>query len=277
MKLINFLLLTVLFVTAKTHSQNTNSKNKVTTYYYKENNEVKEIGRVNPKSILVFEPELKALLTPADKNKDLTTQAAVFLVKQIIDKVGSLIYKPEKFSKSNSAKKQLISLNESTKIESLDNEKLIYLSVTEKPKNNQLSQILHFSIHNNPDKKNFKILKFDSYFYRYTSVKLKKRHHKVNLLIDLQVSYFDDDGLLQKIDLESIELNNIIPKGSETKLTKVEQDIFRYIPTKFQIESIKITVNEINARKNVWDKWLKLYNDNKDKIKETIVDKIEGE
>ncbi|CAL2084091.1 hypothetical protein [Tenacibaculum sp. 190524A05c] len=255
---------------------------KTTTYYYKDSNGIGKIGRIKPKSTLVLGSNIKLEEVDGIGIKSLESQVAIFVIKQVINYLGSAIYKPEKFAKENSAEQKFISLKTSTDFKKFDGEKLFYFNHSEKPdsKNvviDSINQIFAFSIHNNPNNEKFKILKFDGHLYKYTAVKLKRKHHKVNLLLNFKVNYFDDNGFLQSIDLRTIELNKITPEGPKAKFTPTKDDIYRFIPTKYQIESILLTVNEVNARKKTWDKWLKWYNDNKDKIKDAIVDKIQGD
>ncbi|CAL2076859.1 hypothetical protein [Tenacibaculum sp. 190524A05c] len=255
---------------------------KTTTYYYKDSNGIGEIGRIKPKSTLVLGSKIKLKEIDSVGIESIGTQAAIIIIKQVINHIGSVIYKPEKFAKENSAEQKFISLKTTTDFKKLHNEKLYYFNYSEKPDSKKvvidsMNQTFEFSIYKNPINDKFKILKFDGYLYKYTGVKLKKKHHKVNLLLNFKVNYFDEDGFLQSMDLKTIELNKITPEGPKAKFTPTKDDIYRFIPTKYQIESIQLTVNEVNARKKTWDKWLKLYNDNKDKIKDAIVDKIQGD
>ncbi|AUC14793.1 hypothetical protein BTO06_06390 [Tenacibaculum sp. SZ-18] len=281
--LLSFLILFSISAFSQT-STNTKKKKpqKTTTYYYKNSNGIGEIGRIKPKSTLVLGSKIKLKEIDSVGIKTIGTQAAIIIVKEVINHIGTVVYKPEKFAKENSAEQKFISLKTTIDFKKLDNEKLYYFNHSEKPDSNKIvidsmNQTFEFSIHNNPDNDQFKILKFDGYLYKYTGVKLKKKHHKVNVLLDFKVNYFDEDGFLQSIDLKTIELKKITPGGAKAKFTPTKNDIYRFISTKYQIASIQLTVNEVNAKKKTWDKWLKLYNDNKDKIKDAIVDQIEGD
>ena len=282
--LLSFLIFFSISAFSQTSTDTSTKKSKkAIKYYYKDKSGVNNIGKIKAKSALVLGSKLDLVIEEESiKNKSLKTQLVVAAIKLGINVVSSLVYKPKKFEQSNSAKQPMITMKESIEFKKINNEKIYYFNYIEKPNSNtivkdSINQIFAFSIHNNPDNDKFKILKFDSYLYKYSGVKLKRKHHKINLLFDFKVSYFDENGFLKSIDLESMELEGLTPKGESSKMVIVKKDVFRYIPTKYQIESIKLTVNEVNARKKTWDKWLKLYNDNKDKIKDAIVDKIQGD
>ncbi|CAM1373615.1 hypothetical protein [Tenacibaculum xiamenense] len=278
-----FQLLTLLFI-LNSHSY---AQEKSITHYYVNQNSIEYIGRVNTKSELKLKPvESRDSIIESINNK--TNFIGIILkpvAKLVINKLADIIYKPEKFAKNNSANYSLLDEPTHAKTSVFDNKTLIYSNYSELPgrkeskesghflKNNLL---LNFSFHDHEKSQNrFKILQLEEYLYNYTSVKLKRKHHKVNILIDIKVSYFDNDGLLQSYNLKTIEIDNAIPKGKSSKLQTPKEKVRRYIPIVHPIESISISVNEVNARKKVWDKWLKLYTDNKDKINDFIDDKID--
>ena len=254
---------------------------KTSTHYYKNDNTIKTIGRVEPASFI----KLQDKPNKYDSLKDSTIiKSAIalklvkFIVPKIIDKLSSLVYKPEKYAKSNTAKLKVLNLPKKKNNDLFKDKILVYHNFSKLPKNNENNLLLSFSFHNNPYGKNlFKVLKFDSYLYNYANVKLKRKHHNVNILIDISVLYFNEYGILQSYSLNPIKIENAIPKGQKTELVVIKEKIERYIPTKQQIESITITVNEVNSRKKTWDKWLKLYEDNKDKASDFIIKKISSE
>lgn len=254
---------------------------KTTTHYYKENNSIKTIGRIESSSFI----KLQEKPDKYDSHKDssiiksaIALKLVKFIIPKVIDKLGSILYKPEKYAKSNTASLKVIDSPKNKNNNLFKDKILVYHNFSKLPKNNKNNFLLSFSFHENQYGKNlFKVLKFDNYLYNYTNVKLKRKHHKVNILIDINVSYFNEYGILQSHSLKPIEIKNVIPKGQKAKLVTIKENIVRYIPTAQQIESITITVNEVNSRKKTWDKWLKFYEDNKDKASDFIIKKISPE
>lgn len=254
---------------------------KTTTHYYKEGSTIKTIGRIESSSFI----KLQEKPDKYDSHKDssiiksaIALKLVKFIVPKVIDKLGSILYKPEKFAKSNTAILKVIDSPKNKNNNLFKDKILVYHNFVKLPKNNENNFLLSFSFHENQYGENlFKVLKFDNYLYNYTNVKLKRKHHKVNILIDISVSYFNEYGVLQSHSLKPIEIKNITPKGQKAKLVTIKENIVRYIPTVQQIESISITVNEVNSRKKTWDKWLKFYEDNKDKASDFIIKKISPE
>ncbi|SEC93436.1 hypothetical protein SAMN04489761_4011 [Tenacibaculum sp. MAR_2009_124] len=264
-----------------------NAQEKVVTHYYINGNNVEYIGRIKTKSELKLKSiKVKDSLIEAINNKSNFIGIIIkTLAKLVVNKLADVVYKPERFAKNNSANCFLLD-EQKGKNDNIFNKKLlIYSNHSELPSsknpNGQVNFIknnllLNFTFDDYKNFKNrFKVLLLDSYLYNFTSVKLKRKHHKVNILIDITVSYFDYDGLLQSHDLKTIEIDNAIPKGKSSELQIPQEKVRRYIPIVHPIESISISVNEVNTRKKVWDKWVKIYTDNKDKINDFVADKID--
>lgn len=254
---------------------------KTTTYYYLEDNSIKTIGRIEPASFIKLKdkPRKYDSLKSLESNKNaIGIKLANFMVPKVLNKLSSLIYKPEKYAKSNTARFNVLNFPSKKNNSLLTDKILVYHNFSKLPDTNKNNLLLSFSLHDSPYGKNlFKILKFDNYLYNYTNVKLKRKHHKINILIDISISYFNEYGILKSHSLRPIKIENATPKGQKTELVIIKEKIERYIPTKQQIESITITVNEVNSRKKTWDKWLKFYEDNKDKASDYIINMISPE
>ncbi len=278
-----FQLLTLLFLLSSPFY----SQQKAITHYYVNKNNIEYIGRVNTKSEL----KLTSIKTRDSIVESINNKVNFIgfilkpVAKHIVNNLADIIYKPEKFAKNNSANYSLLGKPTHAKTSIFDNKMLIYSNYSELPSSKDSKEqvsflknnlLLNFSFHDHEKSQNrFKILQLDEYLFNYTSVKLKRKHHKVNILIDIKISYFDYDGLLQSYNLKTIEIENAIPKGKSSDLQTPKEKVRRYIPIVHPIESISISVNEVNTRKKVWDKWLKIYTDNKDKINDFIADKID--
>ncbi|WP_435263219.1 hypothetical protein [Tenacibaculum sp. nBUS_03] len=254
---------------------------KTTTHYYLEDNSIKTIGRIESASFIKLKDKPKKYdsLKNLESNKSvLGIKLANFMVPKIINKLSSLIYKPEKYAKSNTAIFNVLNFPKEKNNNLLTDKILVYRNFSMLPDTNKNNLLLSFSFHESPYGKNlFKVLKFDNYLYNYTNVKLKRKHHKINILIDISISYFNEYGILKSHSLRTIKVENATPKGQKTEVVIIKEKIERYIPTKQQIESITITVNEVNSRKKTWDKWLKFYQDNKGKASDSIINIINPE
>lgn len=260
------------------------SQKKTTPFYYIENNKVKTIGRIAPySSFKLIDKKPKFEVTKSLNTKGVIPNLIIEPITNFfVNKLADLIYKPEKFIKSNNASCLVLNEYNNKTLDIFENKSLLYTNTSKPPYkssfvNNNLSLNFILKPYNN-FKDLFYTLKLESYIYNYTNVKLKRKHFKTNILIDISISYFDQYGILKKHSLKTIQIDDATPEGKNAKLTPVKDSLgIRYIPTKFPIESINISVTEINTRKKVWDKWFKVYTDNKEKINEFILDKIETE
>lgn len=258
---------------------------KTTTYYSYDSisKSVKPRGCIKAKSTIFISEKKDSLTNKASLVKSLQGQILAQVIPVILNNISKLVYKPQKFAKSHGAKFNLIKQNKNKPkefshiINTLNDKNLTYARYCKNRKDSVVNLAINFSLHNLEKDTKFKILKLDNYIYNFTDVKLKNKHHKVNLLIQITVKSFDDKGLLQEVELDPIEINNAIPRGKYTNPVFVKNQIFRYIPIVNKIESISFTVNEVNARKKTWDKWAKMFDDNKDKIQSTIIEQINGE
>lgn len=282
MKLTQLIVLTFFLISVSFYGQ----IDKISTYYsYNKVDEIiKERGCIKPKST-VFVSVKKDSLTTRSDNKSFQAEVIATVIPWFINNISKLFYEPNKYAKNHGAKFNMI-INKKDDSEEgvyylkniLDNKNLSYASYCKNRKDSITNLLINFSLNDIKNENNsFKVLKLDNYIYNYTNVKLKKSHHKVNLLIEVVVKSFNEKGELYEIKLDPIDIKNAIPTGKTSKTINVKNQIFRYIPTKNKIESISFTVNEVNARKKTWDKWLKIFDDNKEKLQEVIIEEINEE
>lgn len=91
--------------------------------------------------------------------------------------------------------------------------------------------------------------------------------------MELLVNYFDDSGNKNSLELNPFVLSGYIPKGEKSTVNNFDT-IFRLIPINKVITSLQIKVTEVNGRKKDWDKLLELFNKNKDKGQDYIIDNL---
>lgn len=263
----------------KLENKKVSKKGNIT--YYKKGKKTRKRGCYNPSSIILEN------IVNCDSSV-VKSNAAVNIVSSIIipfaiKNINKLVYKPEKYIKDSSAELKLFNLDSIIDINNYENKKISYLNMCHLKDSTYSSNMeLNFSL--NKAKGNlgnkYCILNFDSYIFKYTNVKLTKKHDKVNIMISIDVNYFNPNGQPYTYSLKPIEIEKEIPKGDQSKLVclkKMKKEVFRYIPTVNQIKSIVININEVNSRKKVWDKWLEIYNEKKDDLKDKVIEKIKGE
>ncbi|GGD05207.1 hypothetical protein [Hyunsoonleella pacifica] len=123
-------------------------------------------------------------------------------------------------------------------------------------------------------------VELQSVTHNFSAAKLKngsKNQNMVNLIVDVTISYFDNNGEKQKIELNSYTLNNHLPKNRGAIIFDSPQmEIFNFKNLAF-VESIEVRITEVNARKKYWDKLLEEYDNKKDKIQEALLELIKKE
>lgn len=257
---------------------------KSTTYYSYDSisESVKPRGCIKAKSAILTDNKKDSSSTTT-KSANIKYEFIKTAVKLIVTNISKLVYKPTKFAKSQSSKLKFITLKKDSipqfnySIDTLNNKNFRYVNYCKNRKDSVINLALNFSLHKLENKTNFKILKFNNFKYNFTSVKLKNKHHKVNLIIEITVKSFNKKGELYEYTIDPIQIKNAVPRGESSKVIPIIDDVLRYIPIENKIESISIIVNEVNTKKKTWDKWLEIFNDNKDKIQSTVIEQINGE
>lgn len=198
--------------------------------------------------------------------KSITSTVATLAIKYAFKNVSKLFYNPEKFIKTHSANFKLYN---SSNI--LDFNTINCITYLKQSKEKDFMS-LNFSLNSIKfNGKSYKSINLESFLYKYTNVKLKNKHYKVNIVAEIVVNYFNKNGELVTLELDPFILSGYTPKG-EAAVTNKYAEISRIIPTENAITNIKIKVSEVNTRKKDWDKFLKLFNDNRDKAQTFILD-----
>lgn len=198
--------------------------------------------------------------------KSITATLGTLAIKYAFKNVSKLFYNPEKFIKTHGTN---LKLYNKTNILDFNTYKCIIYEKKNKQKN---FMSLNFSLNDiNFNGKSYKTINLDSFLYQYTNVKLKNKHHTINIVAEIVVTYFNNTGEVVALELDPFILSGYTPKG-EDAITNTYTDISRILPTNNTITAIKIKVSEVNTRKKDWDKFLKLFNDNKEKAQTFIID-----
>ena len=193
----------------------------------------------------------------------------------IFNTIDKLFYKPENFIKKYSKSHSLISKNRAQNLDKY--KKLVFKRYRDKK---DLISI-EFSLtkkniaHSNGDTIPYTILQLNSLKYKYTTVKLKKKHPKVNLIVSVSANYFDSNGHLQTLNLTPFVFSNQIPKGENSSAIEPKKETYRFISNALALKTIHLEITEINSRKKDWDSWLELYNNNKEKLQSFTLEKID--
>lgn len=234
------------------------------TYYLIEDNLVKTQSYSQIKQELLFQ---KIAETKSLKGFVLTT-----VIKEGLKILPSLFYKPEKFIKEYGIGKSFIN-KEKLALEDISTYK--GMSYEKKGDDKILTQ-LNFSLIPLFDSKNgYTIIQLDSFRHNRSAVKLKKGNkgqQKVNMRISLGFKYFDSNNLSREYKIAPLIIKGISP-GKQYELgTEVPLQL---IPPMNVIQEVEVRITEVNMRKKYWDKLLKVYDDNREKIEGTILKIIE--
>ena len=260
-KLILILILIPLFVTAQ---------NGETYYYLDSKNKVKKIEMDGVKESITLIEAPKSFGAVA-------TSILPDVLKFGLKNLPKLIYNPEKYVATYGSEVKLFDKTNDSLINYFGLSGFKYNKMVN---GNTLVQLDFGIIPPFGDDIVYSGLELQSVTHNFSAAKLRnggKNQNKVNLLVDVTISYFDSKGEKQKIELKSYMLNNHLPKNGKAILFDSPQmEIFSFKNLAF-VESIKVSITEANARKKYWDKLLKEYDNNKDKIQEALLELIKKE
>lgn len=104
------------------------------------------------------------------------------------------------------------------------------------------------------------------YEFEATQVKLKPGHQEINAVVGIVFSYFDAQNHKREFALTPINIQKISPPVAHELEEDGNTDKLQIVPPMTIIESIQISITEVNTRKKDWDKWLELYHENEGKL-----------
>ncbi|MGB5818253.1 MAG: hypothetical protein WBG90_02120 [Saonia sp.] len=201
------------------------------------------------------------------------------LVPLLIKKVPNLFYRPEKFIKEYGTSLDYFEIeSQSPSIKNWDKVNLVYVKEgiqTDFPGQKEMAlSKFEFQIDamEGHDLKGYSTLALSAYEVIHTPVKLRAKHNKVNIVIQITFHYFDDLDNKKAHQLQSIHMYGITP--SEVKILDMDTVVqhMQIIPPMKIIEKIDVKITEVNTRKKDWDKWLELYNANQGKLNDYFLE-----
>lgn len=254
------------------------AQDKETYFHVGNDSKIISIGEKYSKSEINFSSVKPAAIGGGAVGSFLVTK---IILPIIFDNISTLFYNPDKYIKENNAAYSFIDFN-SYKIKTPLNShqafsfiKTIYDSKTGNVLNNPKKAIeATFNLrHISNGNQKMTILELNSFDYNFTSVKLKSKGKKVNLIFEITVNYINTLNEVKTLNLQPVNLNRLSPNGS--KNTNLSKDkIHLVLQNLYFIQSISMKVTEVNSRKKDMDKWLELYTKNKDKIQSFTIDQL---
>ena len=224
-----------------------------TTYYHVKENTVKTKSFSDVTQSISF--------TPGTKEISLTYIVGA-LIPHILKHAPKLFYNPKKYMKEYGTDGSLLTESDFRKFGSIK-------TITYKQESKgEVLTMLGFKLIDSSMPMGYRGIFLTDAKFNYTPVKLKTRHFKTNVVIELIFNYYDKDNKKQVFNLKPINLNNITPGEAFTK----NHNYIQLIPPMKTIESLQIKITEVNSRKKDWDKWLELYNENQDKLKDYLLE-----
>ena len=124
----------------------------------------------------------------------------------------------------------------------------------------------------------FKTITLSTFDFNYSSVKLKNTAMSFYAVIEVDIAYYNLENEKRNLSLQPIKISNLVPRNktsnNEEQISAIQDKKInvQIIPPNNFVESIKIKITEVNNRKKDWDNWLKLYNDNSDKLKDYLLE-----
>ncbi|MEQ6123936.1 hypothetical protein AAON49_07045 [Pseudotenacibaculum sp. MALMAid0570] len=266
---VKLLLITVVFSICSLNSQN----NKL-YYFQKDNLKIETVKSEQAEIEITYQKK---------RNKDGGIQSfdggtiINVLAPKLLEELSRLIYNPKKYIFSSSNKYKFIRPDSIGVFSDIKTLKYTRVGSISKEKRDTL-MVAHFSTKNISAGDNvfgavgFTLLKLDSIIYKRSRSKITKRRNSVNLIIEAEIEYFNFLGEKKIMALNPIQINNIKPDISN-KYKSVKKNSWA-IPNSIFPSTIFIEITEVNSHKKAMDKWRKLYEDNKDKIVEKIIENI---
>jgi hypothetical protein len=251
-----FLIVGLLLVSSQLLGQ---VKSKPIKHYFIEGNQSKEetLSEVNEFILLKSDsdPGEAAFLPPP-----LTSVILDGLMKYL----PKLFYNPNKYIKEYGVSHPLFQDEHQKFIESFTYEKT---GVNSKKETVSISQ-LKFEVKDISYLNNYKVITLSNFKINRSPVKLSSKNKFVNLVAEITLYYYDVNHAKKELKLLPLKVKNIVPGSSITASSTINSS--QIIPPINNIEKIELKLTEVNSRKKDWDKWLELYDTNKDKLTELL-------
>ena len=190
-------------------------------------------------------------------------------ISKLLDPLAKAIYNPKNYIYTSKSKYRFIT---NKKIEIFNNAKEIKYT---KEDDKEISLEIDFSLNKLKinDSYKFLLLNISQLKLKKTRSKITKRKSKINLIIEIELEYFDSYGKRNTINLTPFQIDNIKPKLKGYNIDVKENNWV--IPNFVIYNSIIVKVTEVNSDKKKMDKWRKIiYEDNKEAIKTKIIENI---
>lgn len=217
------------------------------------------------------------------QNKALWSIAGAILPEVLkfgLNKLSGLVYNPQNYLAEFEAKTVLYTMNsEKVDFGSLGGFSFVksFGDASNKEQDNEALRFNFLLSHEPVGEVLYTGIELDSATINYSQVKLKKggkNKAKVNYIIDLDIVYFDKEGgerHTRKID--GFKLLHQKPGVTSPPKMSSQMQVVSFPKLQF-VESIEIKVSEVNAHKKHWDELMEHYNNNQEKVQETLLSLI---
>ncbi|MBL4662376.1 MAG: hypothetical protein JKY22_02175 [Flavobacteriaceae bacterium] len=249
------ILVVVLLVTSSPLLSQINSK--TIKHYYIEDNHKKEVmlSTINEIILLDSDSDPEAFII-------LPSSMTSILITELVKNLPKLFYNQNKYIKEYGASYSLFGNTSKKPIKSFTYEK----TGIDSNKNKVIISQLKFKVKDLSYLNKYRLITLSNFIINYTPVKLSKKNKFVNLVAEITLHYYDANHIKKELKLSPITIKNIIPNNFSNPNPNPKNNYSQLIPPIENIENIELKLTEVNSRKKDWDKWLEIFDNNKDKI-----------
>ncbi|MFS4416966.1 hypothetical protein [Maribacter sp. 2307ULW6-5] len=239
------------------------------TYYRSNGNGIEKTSMQQVRSQLRFEGAQES----GDEVFNLgLLKIASNLIPLLVDEASKLFYDPDNYNKEYAAHLDFFDAN-GTFRELDPNRTLIFEKRgTDAQGKEVLLSRLEFALGAVGNVEGYHYLGLKAYELNHAQAKLSAAKQRLNYVLDIHFYYFDAADKAQEFQLNPILLSGVRLPSKGT----VENVAYQVVPKMKVLQRMQLRVREVNASKQNWDTYLKLYRSNRDQISRFLIRALPG-
>ncbi|MBO0323538.1 hypothetical protein J0X14_14610 [Muricauda sp. CAU 1633] len=190
------------------------------------------------------------------------------IIPLLVDGASKLFYNPDNFNKEYFATYSFF--DESKGFETLDPNKTLvfdHLGTNNSGEKERIARF-KFEIGAVTNVEGYHYIGLKEYEVNHSWAKLSSLGNQINYILDIGFYYFDDADKAREFHINPILLDSVLIDGTSMV---IEDPNFQVIPKMKVLQNIQVRIREVNSKKQNWDRYLELYQDNMGNISNFLI------
>lgn len=237
-----------------------------TEYYY-----AIDKGVVHKKKFEAIQHDLKFKLKEKKTEEALSFawgNLAAKLVPLLVDGASKLFYNPDNFNKEYFASQSFFDDTGKFKIFDPTSTMVFEHTGENQAGKRELINRFEFEMGAVENVEGYHYVGLKKYEIDYSWAKLSSQNNRISYVLDVGFYYFDDQDKAQEFHLNPLLLDSRTVSGGAAV---IEKPNFQVIPKMKVLQIIQVRVREVNDKKQNWDRYLELYQNNQDNISKFLI------